>query len=114
MSQTIDLNSTKSPSIPMPPIAIVGLACRAPGARNQAAFWTNLRGGVESVREFSVEELLAAGVSPALLRDPGYVRSAPVLEDYDRFDAALFRYSPGEAACMDPSHRLFLETAWEA
>jgi acyl transferase domain-containing protein len=28
-------------------IAIVGMACRFPGARDVAAFWNNLAGGVE-------------------------------------------------------------------
>ena len=30
-------------------IAVVGMACRVPGARLLDAFWQNLRNGVESV-----------------------------------------------------------------
>ena len=40
-------------------IAIIGLDCRFPGARDPAAFWENLKGGVESVSFFSDEELAA-------------------------------------------------------
>lgn len=95
-------------------IAIVGLACRFPGADDPATFWRNLCDGVESVRVFSDEELVAAGVDPALLRHPNYVRAAPVLTDIEGFDAAFFGYSPREAALTDPQQRIFLEVAWEA
>jgi acyl transferase domain-containing protein/alpha-ketoglutarate-dependent taurine dioxygenase/acyl carrier protein len=95
-------------------VAIVGLACRFPGARNADEFWRNLAAGVESVTVFSDEELLAAGVDAEVLRDPGYVKAAPVLQDIDLFDAGLFGYSPREAELMDPQQRIFLECAWEA
>jgi acyl transferase domain-containing protein len=95
-------------------IAIIGLACRFPGADGPGEFWRNLCSGRESIRAFSEEELLAAGVAPDLLRDPHYVRAAPVLNDIETFDAAFFGYSPREAALTDPQHRLFLEVAWEA
>ncbi|HSD54317.1 MAG TPA: beta-ketoacyl synthase N-terminal-like domain-containing protein, partial [Burkholderiales bacterium] len=95
-------------------IAIVGMACRFPGAADPAAFWRNLRDGVESITFFSDEELLAAGVDAATLAQPNYIKAAPVLEDVDKFDAAFFGYSPREAAVTDPQHRLFLEVAWEA
>jgi acyl transferase domain-containing protein len=95
-------------------IAIVGMACRFPGAGDLAAFWRNLRDGVESIRFFSDEALAAAGVDPTLLAQPNYVKAAPVLEDVEKFDAAFFGYSPREAAVTDPQHRLFLEVAWEA
>jgi acyl transferase domain-containing protein/surfactin synthase thioesterase subunit/acyl carrier protein len=95
-------------------IAIIGLACRFPGADAPADFWSNLCNGRESIRVFSEAELLAAGVAPNQLQDRHYVRAAPVLSDIERFDAAFFGYSPREAALTDPQHRLFLEVAWEA
>jgi acyl transferase domain-containing protein/acyl carrier protein len=95
-------------------IAIIGMAGRFPGAANVEQFWHNLRNGVESIRFFSDEELLAAGVDPALLRDPNYVKARPILDDVEQFDAAFFGYSPREAELMDPQHRLFLESCWQA
>jgi acyl transferase domain-containing protein len=95
-------------------VAIVGMAGRFPGAPDLARFWSNLAGGVESMRHFTDEELLAAGESPAALRDPGYVRVCPVLDDIDKFDASFFGFSPRDAAIADPQHRIFLEVAWEA
>jgi amino acid adenylation domain-containing protein/FkbM family methyltransferase len=95
-------------------IAIIGMACRFPGARDTAAFWQNLRDGIESIRFFSDAELLAAGVDPALVSNPNYVKANAVLEDIDLFDAAFFDYNPREAELLDPQQRLFLECAWEA
>lgn len=95
-------------------IAVIGMAGRFPGAPDLDTFWRNLRGGVESIRALTDEELLAAGESPAALRDPAYVRAAAPLEGVDQFDAAFFGMSPRDAAVFDPQHRLFLECAWEA
>ncbi|HKH46341.1 MAG TPA: polyketide synthase, partial [Thermoanaerobaculia bacterium] len=95
-------------------IAILSMAGRLPGARGLGSFWENLRQGVESIRLLTDEELLAAGVLPATLADPRYVRSAGVVEEIDLFDAPFFGYSAREAALLDPQQRLFLECAWEA
>ncbi|HWS55476.1 MAG TPA: beta-ketoacyl synthase N-terminal-like domain-containing protein [Pyrinomonadaceae bacterium] len=95
-------------------VAIVGMAGRFPGARSVAEFWGNVRDGVESVSFFTEEELAAAGVAAAALREPNYVRAAPVLDGVEMFDAAFFGFTPREAEVTDPQHRLFLECAWEA
>ena len=95
-------------------VAVVGMAARLPGAHRLDEFWHNLRDGVESITFFTPEELAAAGVSPESLRAPNFVRAAPVLLDFDCFDAAFFGYSPREAALLDPQQRIFLECAWEA
>jgi len=34
-------------------IAIIGMAIRAPGARNIDEFWSNLRGGIESIEKYT-------------------------------------------------------------
>jgi phthiocerol/phenolphthiocerol synthesis type-I polyketide synthase E len=95
-------------------IAIIGLACRFPGAGDPERFWRNLRNGVESVSFFSDQELMAAGIAPAVYTAPNYVRAHAVLEGIELFDAGFFGYSPREAEIMDPQQRLFLECAWEA
>ena len=95
-------------------VAILGMAGRFPGAPTVEQFWENLRNGVESIRFFTDEELLAAGVSPAQLADPGYVKARPVLDDIEGFDAGLFGIPPHEARLIDPQQRIFLECAWEA
>ena len=95
-------------------IAIVGMAGRFPGARNTAEFWRNLRDGVESIRDLTDAELLAAGATAEDLANPDYVRRAAILEDVPLFDATFFGFSPRDASIMDPQHRHFLECAWEA
>ncbi|HEU4766778.1 MAG TPA: SDR family NAD(P)-dependent oxidoreductase, partial [Pyrinomonadaceae bacterium] len=95
-------------------IAVIGMSCRFPGARNVNEFLRNLRDGVESMSEFSEEELLASGISPELLRRPDYVKAGSVLDGIDEFDAGFFGISPREAEMTDPQQRIFLETAWEA
>ncbi len=99
---------------PFRDIAIVGIACRFPGAATKDGFWDNLIGGVESIARFSDVELLTAGVGETLVRDPHYVKAAPIIDDHDGFDAAFYGYSPREARLMDPQQRHFLEVAWEA
>jgi acyl transferase domain-containing protein len=95
-------------------IAIIGFAGRFPGASSADEFWKNLCSGAESITFFSDEELKASGVDETALSDPNYVKAAPALKDFDKFDAQLFGYSPREAKTMDPQHRFFLECAWEA
>lgn len=95
-------------------IAIIGMAGRFPGAPTLDQFWRNLRDGVESLTSFSDEELIANGISPAVLSKPSYVKVRGVLDDVDLFDASFFGFSPREAEVLDPQHRLFLECAWQA
>jgi acyl transferase domain-containing protein len=42
------------------------------------------------------------------------VRARGIIADYDKFDADFFAVSPKDAELMDPQHRIFLETTWEA
>ncbi len=95
-------------------IAVVGMACRLPGAPDIEAFWHNLRNGVESLTRFSDAELVESGEPPALLRDPAYVPVRGVIDEIDRFDAAFFGYYPRDAQVLDPQQRVFLECSWHA
>ncbi|MHC5824587.1 MAG: beta-ketoacyl synthase N-terminal-like domain-containing protein, partial [Nostoc sp.] len=95
-------------------IAIIGMAGRFPGANNVDSFWQNIRDGVESISFFTDEELVSAGINPALLNDPLYVKARGVLENIELFDASFFGFSPREAEITDPQHRLFIECVWSA
>jgi acyl transferase domain-containing protein len=93
-------------------IAIVGMSCRFPGAENVAAFWRNLRDGVESLTVLGDAEI--AKVPAEIRRMRSYVRVARGIPGVDEFEAAFFGVSPREAEIMDPQHRLFLECCWTA
>jgi phthiocerol/phenolphthiocerol synthesis type-I polyketide synthase E len=106
-------NSLAEPDISTD-IAIIGLACRFPGARNATEFWANLEAGRESIRDVSEEEYLAAGGDPAVLKDPYLVRVESDFSGIDCFDARFFDYSPTEAELLDPQQRMFLECGYHA
>ncbi|SCF67928.1 type I polyketide synthase, partial [Streptomyces sp. Ncost-T10-10d] len=93
------------------PIAIVGMACRLPGAADVDALWRNLVDGVVSTRTVPRTELLAAGVSPAVADDPSYVPVVSTLDHPESFDYGYFGMTRREAELADPQIRLFLELA---
>ena len=98
------------------PIAIVGMACRFPGADGLDAFWRLLAAGESAVTEGDpgsgvgrVGELFPdATVQSRACRFGAY------LDELDQFDAAFFRISPVEAQLLDPQQRMMLETSWQA
>ena len=98
------------------PVAIVGLACRFPGAPDAARFWELLRDGVDAVRTVPADRWdIDAYYDP----DPEAVgkqitRLGGFIDSVDRFDPDFFGIAPREAVSIDPQHRLLLEVAWEA
>ena len=96
-------------------IAVVGMACRFPGADNILQYWNNLLEGRDTIKHFSDEELSKFELNFNELKDRSdYVKARGVLNDIDKFDAEFFGMTPAEAASTDPQHRVWLETAWAA
>ena len=98
------------------PIAIVGMACRFPGADDIAAFWNLLEDGRNTVQE-GVPGSGIGRVGALFPEDTGQIdacRFGAYLDELDLFDAAFFRISPVEAELLDPQQRLILETSWRA
>lgn len=97
-------------------VAVIGMACRLPGARDLAAFWRNLAGGVDSVIEIPPERWdVDAFYSPdPAAEGKSYCRKGGFIAEVDRFDPLFFNLSHAEAEVMDPQQRLFLEEAWRA
>jgi len=100
--------------LPEGAVAIIGMACRLPGAPDVETFWQNLLDGRESITTFTDEELKESGVDPALIKSPDYVKSRGIIGGADEFDASFFAFTPREAELLDPQHRVFLECAWHA
>ena len=95
-------------------IAIVGMACRFPGAPDLSAFWQQLEAGADAVTDGRRD----SGSWNALAKDlpPEYAayRRGGFVEGIDQFDARFFRISPIEARMMDPRQRMMLETTYQA
>ena len=111
---------TVSPEFPAfgEPVAIVGMACRFPGADGIAAFWRLLEAGGNAVQE-GLPGSGVGRVGALFPDDTGQIEACRFgayldLEVIERFDAAFFRISPVEAELLDPQQRLILETSWRA
>ena len=104
------------PSVSDQPIAIVGMACRFPGASDISAFWRLLEAGGNAVSEGVPGS--GTGRWGQLFPDDTVqsegCRFGAFVDDIDQFDDAFFRISPVEAELLDPQQRMMLETSWEA
>lgn len=99
------------------PIAIIGLACRFPGADDADAFWQLLESGTNAVTPVPSDRWDTEAYFDRDSAAPGktYARWGGFLsKDVYRFDAAFFGISPQEASRMDPRQRILLETTWNA
>ncbi len=95
-------------------IAVIGMAGRFPGATNLEEFWANLIGGKDSISSLSDDELRAAGVHPALMRQNNFVKAKGLFPDLEYFDADFFEYTPRDAAVMDPQVRALHQGVYHA
>src|SRR6266545_6549259 len=100
----------------MTDIAIVGMACRFPGAASVPAFWKLLREGRCALRTLPPgrwdEEVIYDPDPMAPGRSSAH--TAGYLESIDEFEPSFFGISPREAVWMDPQQRLILEVVVEA
>ncbi len=94
-------------------VAIIGMSGKFPGAPNLDIFWANVAAGKDTITQFSREELEAKNHA-SLEFGADYVAAHGVLEGAEMFDAGFFGIPPREADVLDPQHRLFLETCWNA
>ncbi len=94
-------------------IAVIGMACRLPGAANYEEFWDNLRNERCSVREIPAERWSKEQFFSPQSEEPNKSVSkwGGFIDDADLFDAMYFGISPREAQCMDPQQRIMLELA---
>ncbi|MBD2506581.1 SDR family NAD(P)-dependent oxidoreductase [Nostoc muscorum FACHB-395] len=106
----------KYQDFPEQDIAIIGMACKIPGANNLEQYWDLLNAGrsviqdVPQDRWFNQHYFEAKGNSPqAKISKRGCFVDSP----FD-FDPMFFGISPKEATAMDPQQRLFLELSMQA
>ncbi|KWV34407.1 type I polyketide synthase [Micromonospora rifamycinica] len=93
------------------PVAVVGMACRFPGAADVEQFWELVRHGRSAIGE------VPAGrwdTPPVDAQGRPWRARGGFLPDLDGFDHHFFNVSPREARQMDPQQRLLLEVSWHA
>ena len=110
------MDAVPSCEILMEPIAIIGIGCRFPGAKNPEAFWHLLKNGTDAITEVPSDRWDIDAFYDPEPGKPGtmYTRWGGFLEQVDGFDPEFFAISPKEAERMDPQQRLFMEVGWEA
>jgi polyketide synthase PksN len=98
----------------MSAVAVIGMACRFPGAATYQAFWDNLTSGRCAVRPIPESRWDPERYYAPDAAQPGrsVSRWCGLLDDVDRFDNTFFGVSPREATKMDPQQRLVLEETW--
>jgi acyl transferase domain-containing protein len=95
-------------------IAVIGWACRFPGADSPEALWQLLATGADPIRVVPPERWDADALFAPTPRTPGKMNSrwGGFLDDVDKFDADFFGVRPREACSIDPQQRLMLEVSW--
>lgn len=101
-------------------IAVIGMAGRFGEAANLREFWQGLLKGKDFVRPLPKERIKDCDAYIDAMTNAGLHDSeknyfnAAFLDRIDSFDCELFNISPREAELMEPSQKIFLETAYAA
>ena len=98
-------------------VAVVGMACRLPGANNIEELWDLISSGTSTVKPVPQDRIDIAHSFRALQDQKWAAKQqwwGNFISDIGCFDHSFFRMSPREAASMDPQQRILLETAYQA
>ncbi|KAJ4382620.1 hypothetical protein N0V86_001842 [Didymella sp. IMI 355093] len=100
-------------------IAIVGVAGRGPGCDDVDEFWDLIMNQRDLCSEipkdrFDIDEYFCAAHERGDQRCKMKVRHGCFMDKPGQFDARFFHISPREALLMDPNHRQFLMSTYEA
>ncbi|MDP2316993.1 MAG: aminotransferase class I/II-fold pyridoxal phosphate-dependent enzyme [Pseudomonadota bacterium] len=98
------------------PIAIVGMACRFPGAPNVSRYWQMIRAGRHAFGPPPADRWDHAAFFSDVQRasDRYYAPHGAFVDDVRSFAALEFGIPPRRVEVMDPQQRLTLEAAWNA
>lgn len=101
---------------PRDDVAIVGMACRFPGARDVNEYWRLLTAPRPQFSRVPDTRWRTAAFLGDSLRDTStaYTDTMALLPGVDLFDAAHYGIPPRRARAMDPQHRLLIDLAREA
>ncbi len=107
-------NEKKKTKVGKLEVAILGMACRFPDAKNYHEFWNNLENGKNAIREITpdrwdIEKYYSTNPNEP---DKSLSKWCGLVDGIDKFDNRFFNISPREAANMDPQQRILLEETW--
>ncbi|KAJ5675962.1 hypothetical protein N7462_008859 [Penicillium macrosclerotiorum] len=91
-------------------VAIIGMACKFPGAESPAEFWDILTSGTSMLDKMPLERFDRTNIR----RSPSLDYWGNFVSDVDAFDHQFFGKSSREAKSMDPQQRLLLQVAYQA
>ncbi|MFI1831473.1 aminotransferase class I/II-fold pyridoxal phosphate-dependent enzyme [Streptomyces sp. NPDC020412] len=97
-------------------VAVVGMACRFPGARNVNEYWQLLTDPQAQFSKVPPARWRTESFLSDDFRDTSatYTDTMALLPDVGHFDAAHYGIPPRRARAMDPQHRLLIDLAREA
>nr|XP_006815698.1 PREDICTED: uncharacterized protein LOC100373061 [Saccoglossus kowalevskii] len=97
-------------------IAVVGIACRFPGANDLDEYWRVLSNGENHLREIPKERWNNDAFYSNDKKEMGknYVRHAAFIDRYDEWDNRFFQINDDEAMRMDPQQNILLECVYKA
>ena len=102
---------------PADAVAVVGMACRLPGANSVEELWNLISSGGSTATPVPADRIDIAHSFRAS-QDQKWAGKQQwwgnFISDIECFDNNFFRTSPREAMSMDPQQRLLLETAYQA
>ena len=112
-SPSAPAKGTATPRLASGDIAVIGIACKVPGADDTNQLWHQLLAGFDGTSAIPMHELHPS-VDESLRQHPNYVRRRGLMTDVAGFDAGFFKFTPKDAELLDPQQRLFLDLAWIA
>ncbi len=98
-----------------PKVAVIGMACRFPGAKHLEAFWENVQQSKNCITEVPPHRWKSADYYSPDRNAPGksYSKWGGYIEDIDLFDARYFGIPDEDALVIDPQQRILLELSQE-
>jgi acyl transferase domain-containing protein/phosphopantetheinyl transferase len=96
-------------------VAIVGMACRFPAARNLETFWHNIQHGVDAITSVPPTRWDPLFYDPQTTAvDRFYCQRGGFIDEYAQFDSLKFGIMPVAAEGAEPDQMLALQVAADA
>jgi len=95
-------------------IAIVGMACRFPGAANLDQFWQHMLDGYDGIKTFCANNPCLSNEPSQRINKNTHDYHAGIIGQQTYFDRHFFGFSLLQACYLDPQYRWLLEIIWHA